>query len=182
MRHPFELIPEARRAPLLWSLLGLTVAIGAAIAVADGRLRTEAAPWGIVSFELAGTGARARGILESWDEAARINAAFILGIDYLFLVVYASGLALVCVMGADALKKRGLPGAALGAPLGWGQWLAGLLDATENAALLGVLRGFDEALWPQLARLCAQAKFGLVGVGIAYGLVTYCAGRWSERR
>ncbi|WP_437731826.1 hypothetical protein [Sorangium sp. So ce1335] len=182
MRHPFELIPEGRRAPLLWSLLGLAVPSGAAIAVADERLRTEAAPWGIVSFELAGTTARARRIVESWDDAARLNAAFSLGIDYLFLAVYASGLALACVMAADALRKRGLPGAALGAALGWGQWLAGLLDATENAALFGILRGCDEALWPPLARWCALAKFCLVGAGITVGLVGYCAHRWGKPR
>ncbi|WP_437912690.1 hypothetical protein WME73_37465 [Sorangium sp. So ce302] len=182
MRHPFELVPEERRIPILWSLLGLAVASGAAAAVADRRLRTEAAPWGIVSFELAGTWARARRIVESWDDAARVSAAFSLGVDYLLLAAYANGLALACVMGADALKKRGLPGASLGAPLAWGQWLAGLLDATENAALLEVLRGSDEALWPPLARRCAQAKFCLVGAGIAYGLLGYLAHRRSKGR
>ncbi|WP_437529489.1 hypothetical protein WME79_47835 [Sorangium sp. So ce726] len=145
--------------------------------VADKRLRTKAAPWGIISFELAGTRARVRSILDSWDEDARTSAAFILGLDYLFLTAYANGLALACVMGADALKERGLPGAGLGAPLAWGQWLAGLLDATENAALLRILRGSDEALWPPLARRCAQAKFGLAGAGIIYALLAYRARR-----
>ncbi|WP_437577091.1 hypothetical protein [Sorangium sp. So ce887] len=177
MRHPFELIPADRRTPILWSLLGLAVASGAALAVSDKRLRTKAAPWGIISFELAGTRARVRSILDSWDEDARISAALNLGVDYLFLTVYANGLALACVMGADALKKRGLPGAGLGAPLAWGQWLAGLLDATENAALLEILRGSDKALWPPLARRCAQAKFCLVSAGIVYALLGHCARR-----
>ncbi|XXX79919.1 hypothetical protein WMF30_14200 [Sorangium sp. So ce134] len=177
MRHPFQWIPAEQRTPLLWSLLGLVVAGGAAAAAVDKRLRTETAPWGIVSFELAGTTERARRILASWDDAARASAAFSLGVDYLLLAGYANGLALACVMGADALKKRGLPGAGLVAPLAWGQWLAGLLDATENAALLGILRGSDEALWPALARRCAQAKFCLVGAGITYALLGFLAYR-----
>ncbi|WP_437931473.1 hypothetical protein WMF37_20185 [Sorangium sp. So ce291] len=145
--------------------------------VAGKRLRTGAAPWGIVSFELAGTRERVRRILDSWDEDARVSAAFSVGIDYLIIIAYANGLALDCVMGADALKKRGLPGAGLGAPLAWGQWLAGLLDATENGALLGILRGSDQALWPALARGCAQVKFCLVGAGVAYALLGYHARR-----
>ncbi|WP_437484354.1 hypothetical protein WME75_44650 [Sorangium sp. So ce1014] len=80
MRHPFELISADRRTPILWSLLGLAVASGAALAVADKRLRTKAAPWGIISFELAGTRARVRNILESWDEDARNSAALSLGV------------------------------------------------------------------------------------------------------
>ncbi|WP_437311079.1 hypothetical protein [Sorangium sp. So ce388] len=177
MRHPFEIIPAERRTPILWSLLALAVASGAAAAVADKRLRTGAAPWGIVSFELAGTRERVHRILESWDEDARVSAAFSLGIDYLLIMAYANGLALACVMGADALKERGRAGAGLGAPLAWGQWLAGLLDATENAALLKILRGSDQALWPALARRCAQVKFGLVGAGVAYALLGYHARR-----
>ncbi|WP_437707098.1 hypothetical protein WMF45_25685 [Sorangium sp. So ce448] len=157
--------------------MGLAVASGAAALSADKRLRTEAAPCGIISFELAGTRARVRRILESWGDDARLSAAFSLGVDYLFMAAYANGLALACVMGADALRTRGLPAAGLGAPLAWGQWLAGLLDATENAALLRILRGSDEPLWPPLARRCAQAKFFLVGAGIAYGLLGYHARR-----
>jgi hypothetical protein len=176
MRHPFERIPAPGRTVLFWSLLGLAVASGAALIPLDERLRTAEAPNGMLSFEFAGSASEVRRILGSWDERARLDAAFSLGLDYLFLVGYSSFLALGCVMAAERLRARGSPGAGLGGLLAWGQWLAGLLDATENAALLTALRGAEEDIWPAIASRCAGVKFGLVGAGTVYGLMGLIAG------
>jgi hypothetical protein len=169
VRHPFERIPG--RTVLFWSLLGLTVASGVGLIALDQRLRTAEAPKGILSLEFAGSAGEVRRILGSWDDRACLDAAFILGLDYLFLVAYSSLLALGCVMTADKLRARGSPGARLGGLLAWGQWLAGLLDAMENAALLAALHGAEEEIWPAIASHCARVKFGLVGAGMAYSLI-----------
>ena len=46
----------------------------------DRPLQTEAVPWGIVSFELAGDLARALGILESWGASGRVYDGLRLGL------------------------------------------------------------------------------------------------------
>jgi hypothetical protein len=69
--------------------------MSAVFRVLDVPLRTDAAPDGIVSFELAGTIGRAGEILASWGtlselgglsifQPARTDLAFSLGLDYLF--------------------------------------------------------------------------------------------------
>jgi hypothetical protein len=59
MWHPLETIAEGRRAQIFVPLLLLTVAVMLALAVIGVPLKTEAAPQGVVSFELAGNVARA---------------------------------------------------------------------------------------------------------------------------
>jgi len=56
--------------------------------------------------------------------------------------------------------------------LTWMQWIAGLLDCTENVTLLRIL--FHDALdsLTQIARLSALGKFGLLGCGAVYILLS----------
>lgn len=61
----------------------------------------------------------------------------------------------------------GLPGTMLA----WGQLLAAGLDGIENMALARMLFGAVAAPWPQIASICAAAKFGLVAAGIVYSLL-----------
>jgi hypothetical protein len=65
--------------------------------------------------------------------------------------------------------------AAIGLPLAWLQWFAGLLDAVENIALLNVLDGPVEQPWPRLAQLCALAKFALILLGLLYMIYGWAA-------
>ena len=131
-------------------------------------LETESAPYGIVSFELAGSAARAEQITGSWDETMRLQAAFSLGLDYLFLIIYSSTIGLACIMAAAVLQIRHWPLVALGVALAWGLWLAAILDAVENAGLAMILFGGDAPLWAPIARWCAVFKFGLIFAGICY--------------
>jgi len=52
--------------------------------------------------------------------------------------------------------------------LAWAQFLAAFLDAIENYALIRVLLGSTENIWPALARLCAGPKFLIVTLGLLY--------------
>ncbi|MBN1148443.1 MAG: hypothetical protein JXA78_14380 [Anaerolineales bacterium] len=168
MSHPFESIAPHRRKAYFWSLLAATLVVMAVLNAVSAPLVTPAAPYGIVSYELAGDAAAARAILDSWDADARLRAAFGLGFDYLFMLAYCVTIALACVWAADTLRQRGWPLASWGAPLAWGQWLAAGLDALENLALACILFGAPALPWPEIARWSAVFKFALIFLGLVY--------------
>ena len=171
MRHPLAAIPAGRRARVFVPLLVATFALMLGVfAPIEAELRTPECPQGIVSFELAGDETTAEEIIASWDARARLVAAFGLGIDYLFLVVYSTTIALGCVWAAGVLGAVSPALAALGMLLAWGQWLAAVLDAIENVALWTLLRDGVRPPWPAVAWWCAAPKFALVVAGILFTL------------
>jgi hypothetical protein len=91
-----------------------------------------------------------------------------LGLDYLYLVAYASAIALGCVMVARRLSGRGEFLPLVGVVLAWAQFGAALLDCVENYALIRVLLGSQQELWPVVARWCAIPKFLIVALGLVY--------------
>jgi hypothetical protein len=92
--NPFAwLSPVAqKRAFIFLVVLGLVIQY--AWNALDGPLKTEAAPKGVLSLEVAGTTSRAQAIVASWGPEGEIRAAANTGLDYLFLVVYGSAIAL----------------------------------------------------------------------------------------
>jgi len=187
MNHPLQALPPAFRKPLFIAFLLGTLGLFAVFRVLDAPLRTPAAPNGIVSFELAGTPIRAQAILDSWLEVGYLIghgpgqvapyfisraysfAAFGLGLDYLFMPLYATALALGILLAAGRHPGRFL---TLGAWLGWGAYAAALFDAVENYALARIL--LVNAVWLpylQVAAFSASVKFGLLLLGLCYGLV-----------
>jgi hypothetical protein len=186
MKHPLESIPSISRKPLFWAFLAGTLILFAVFRVLDAPLRTSAAPSGIVSFELAGTPSQAQAVIDSWNVAgepvpgmisrAYSFAAFGLGIDYLFMPLYATALALGILLAAGRHKGWF---SMLGAWLGWGAYTAALFDAVENYALVRML--LVNEVWspyPEVAAFCATAKFGLLLLGLFYALVGWF---WSNR-
>lgn len=179
MKNPAVSLLVEKRKPVFWSLFLLTLAIMAVLNLVDQPLITPAAPFGIVSFELAGNDTRAQAILASWDETARLHAAFSLGLDYLFMPAYALTIGLGAWWAGDALKKKRWPLAGLGMPIAAGQALAALFDGVENLGLALILLAGSGAPWAALARGCALAKFGLIFLGLVYaflGLSAYLVG------
>jgi hypothetical protein len=168
LRHPFEWLSESgqKRAFVAWVVL--TLVVMASLQVLGGPLTTEAAPMGIVSFEFAGEISKAQGIVESWGQQGQVYAGLNLGLDYLFLVAYASAIGLGCVLVSRRWVRQVAFVAWVGIGLAWGQWLAALLDGVENYALIQVLLGSAGESWPLLARWCAVPKFLLVGAGLVY--------------
>ncbi|MDH3213309.1 MAG: hypothetical protein OEM05_12560 [Myxococcales bacterium] len=171
MTHPFAWLspPAQRRAFAV--VAPLTVAVMVALDAIGRPLVTDASPLGIVSFEFAGDFATATRMLESWGEAGRVRAGLSLGLDYLFLVLYASAIALGCRLVARRLAPPGTVVHRAGTGLAWGQVGAATLDAVENFALIRLLMGSDAALWPSLAWWCAALKFALVIAGLTYVLL-----------
>jgi hypothetical protein len=168
MTHPFQkLSPKAARLAFI-PLLVVTLAVMVILNLVSAPLNTPAAPMGIISYELAGTVAKAQSILDSWDSSAQLHAAFALGFDYVFMLAYATTIGLACAMAAGVLRSRGWPLAGIAAGLAWGQGLAAGFDAVENIALTAMLFGGAASPWPQVAYWCAVFKFGLVFLGLVY--------------
>ena len=171
MPDPFKRFPNSVLWPallisLLFSLLLLT-----AMTLLDRNLKTAPAPRGIVSIELAGNLDDAQQILESWKTQGKISAALSLGLDYLFLIVYALFISVACVLIARNLIPGYVMWAKFGFLLGWGQFAAAFLDAVENFALIRFILDSQSEILPAVARWCAIVKFGIVGAGLVYILV-----------
>lgn len=135
--------------------------------VLDGQLRNPVSPHGIISFELAMTPERSHAILASWNEQARLTAAFALGLDYLFLLIYSTCLYYACRWWSQAWPQRhGLR--RFGAGLAWTAYLCAFFDAVENYALWQVLQGETSSVWPALAGGSATIKFAVLVLLLAY--------------
>lgn len=172
IRDPFVWLTESGQRRAFASLAALALLVMASLQVLGGPLKTEAAPMGIVSFEFAGETSYAQSMVASWGSQGRVYAGLNLGLDYLFVVSYAGAIGLGCVLvGKSLSKEKASLAGCLGVGLGWGQLVAGVLDAAENYALIRVLLGSVGELWPALARLCAIPKFLLVGIGLVYIVV-----------
>ncbi len=169
MGHPFLSLTAHVRMWLSVVTLVLTV-VGMTVLRFEDPGRVNGKGTGIVGFELAGSASRAKAILESWGESGRKVAAFNLGFDYLFIVGYSTFMTLMCLWASTRYASPRLM--IFGVFLAWMQWIAGLLDCTENVALLRIL--FHEALdsLAQIARLSALGKFGLLGCGAVYILLS----------
>ncbi len=185
MTHPFESVRPGRVRYLFLPALTLYAVLQVLFVILDAPLRTAAAPNGIVSFELAGSASAAQAILDSWNAAARLDAAFGLGIDYVFMLAYSTVIGIACIWASRVLAGSRRRLASLGPLLAWGLWLAALCDAAENVALLlQLLRGASSSL-AQLAAMCASAKFLLILLGLcyaAYGAFAWAVGRRWETR
>jgi hypothetical protein len=177
MTHPFEKIPAKNRQQVYWPMFILTVVLSAALTLLGKDLKEAkdeqgnlVSPQGILSFELIKDQAEASRMLRYWGESKKVSAAFNLGLDYLFIFAYSNTIALGCVWIACALRERRfLRLAAAGIFIAWLQWLAGILDAIENAALIKILFHAPSDTLALISRWCAMPKFAFtLGFGNAY--------------
>jgi hypothetical protein len=177
MSHPFLSLGVHQRNTLFWFFLAAALAIMLVMGYVGEPLITPQAPAGIVSFELAGAPEQAQAILDSWDERAKLYAAFGLGLDYLYMPAYSTAVGLGCLLAAAALLGAGWPLARAGVPLAWGMWLAALFDGVENLGLaFMLLTGETANAWPAIARLSALLKFGLLFLGLFFAFYGLSAG------
>jgi hypothetical protein len=167
MQHPLNFIPAALRRSLFYFFFALTILIFGVFRLLDEPLRTDSAPSGIVSFELAGQVESAQAMINSWDADARLFAAFGLGFDYLFMPAYALALSLGLLLAINDRKNRY---GAFAAWMGWGVLAATLFDAVENYALWRELIGPVVVPFPQIAAFCATVKFILLISGLVTAL------------
>jgi len=179
-RHPFTWMDIQAQKIAFWLFLILALLLMVIQQVLGNPLMTEAAPSGIVSFELAGSLSNAREMLESWGPTGRVYAGLSLGTDYLFLIIYSIAISLGCVLISRRFLRRSGLLSAVGVILAWAIFGAALFDSVENYALIQTLLGAEQSLWPVLARICAMPKFLIVGLGLLYillGAITWLAAK-----
>jgi hypothetical protein len=185
MKHPLAFFPVELRKRFFFLFLFLTILLFAIFWILDQPLRTGAAPNGIVSFELAGTPLAAREITDSWKQWSALLsatgqpspdivnipylfAAFGLGLDYLFMPIYALALSFATLLAAQ--KHTGRIRSIL-ALAGYGAFAAALFDAVKNYALFQILLGRAASSEPEIASFCATVKFGLLFFCILIALI-----------
>jgi hypothetical protein len=184
MQHPLEKMPEPNRRRCFWSLLVASGVLVFIFAVTGASLNTGAAPQGIISLQMAGNVTKASEMIASWDSKARLLAAFGLGLDYLFMPVYAMLIGLGCIATAEQLRRSKWPLATLGSWLAWGLCLAAIFDALENIAQMVMLLGPVVSPWPEISAVCAYIKFGLIFTGMVYafyGVVVWGLARLTPK-
>ncbi len=169
LHHPFEWLPVSIQKRAFLPLAAAAIVLMIALQILGGPL-AERVSGGIIAYELAGDLTTAQNILRAWGSAGQVYAGLQLGLDYTFIVAYTSAIALGCALVARAFHRKRSPFARLGVWLAWALFLAGLLDAIENYALIQLLVGSQDPLLPLIARWCAIPKFAIVGAGLVYVL------------
>lgn len=155
---------------LFWWLFGFTILVIIGMQITGAPLKTEAAPAGIVTFELIGSFSGSQLIIQSWQGQPMIWAGINMGLDFLFLALYSITIALACLIIVDrfnhieVIKRVGLALAA-------GIFVAAALDIMENIALIRLLVGSVNEQLPRIARWSAIPKFSLVLLSLVYVLV-----------
>jgi len=168
VKHPFEWINKSSQFQVFLLSFFVTLVVIVGMQLLGKPLITKAAPAGIVSFEFAGDVERSQAIMASWRHELRLFAGLNLGFDYVFMIAYGGTIGLGCVLAAKRWHDK-RPGLALmGFLFAWGSLAAAAFDAVENYALIRILVGSLNGVWPLVAKWCAVVKFFLVGIGILY--------------
>jgi len=160
--HPFKDIPTHILLGIFIVLMGMTFILGCYMRTFHQALGEKS----IVSFEFSWTIEAASEIMEYWGTAVEVARVSVL-VDFFFLLVYSTTLSTGCLWVFSKLKSRPLF-SRFGIQISWLQWVAGMLDAGENFALLQLLDGATLDLWAKLAAILAGGKFLLISIGLFY--------------
>lgn len=165
---PFDTLSNSAQKRFIAITLVMSAILLVALRTLDTPLRNNTAPRGIVSFELAQNYKASKQILDSWSTEAKVNAALSLGLDFLFLIVYAFFISFSCIQVGAALKDDHSIFFSVAVTLAWAQFFAAILDAIENLALIQLLLNSSRKWLPCLAHWCAIVKFSIVGAGLTF--------------
>jgi hypothetical protein len=156
----------------LWSVLGFSV-VPLAVVLYFFPLEP-----GILAFEFDPIKT-----LSLWDSIEKTWAAFSLGLDFLFLVIYSTLLSLGCVYVASFFQKG--TWVTLGIVLAWGQWIAAFFDTLEDISLVAILFGSHSSFIALISRYSASIKFVLIISGLIYimfGIFKIILGIFKKRK
>jgi hypothetical protein len=159
----------------LWVMLAATF-IG--ISAVDSYLKTESARYGIVSLELCDLNSSCLKILGEWDAARRQKAAFSLGFDYLFILMYTAGILSVLATVKERLGLSLIPitNLAVSAVL-----IAAVCDAIENVLLLKFLETESIATYAVPAGYFAALKFALLASAAIWAVIGLIQSQRTKR-
>lgn len=162
----------------LWRGLLLFVPVLIAMGWIDSGLQTRSAVHGIVSFEFCAFSASCAAQLQDWGVRGQQLAMLSLGLDYLFIPLYA-GLLWLALMGVASLQPAKWQ--ALTRLMAHFALLAGLADSLENYALIQLLLNQSIAPYGLFAAICASLKFALLALSFS-GLLVGAGQAWRLKR
>ncbi len=160
---------------------GFTIILAILLNYFDSSLKTDAAPNGIISYELAQYFEKSQSILASWDGIAKMSAALSLGIDFIFLIAYSILLAGLCYLIAQKLKSRNKFLHKLGVLLAKLQFVAALFDSIENIVLIKLLLGSPYKIYSTIAFYFATFKFAIITIGLIYIITGFISLLFQKR-
>jgi hypothetical protein len=168
--------PEAADSRLLWITFLLLFFLAAWVggSRANPKLKDKRFWRPMLAFELAGSVDESRRVIEmseQGDRETREKFHRALLWDFVFLFLYPASTAVACFIATRFLSAQGFIDFKYGLMLMCLQFLAAILDITENFALLRILRGPIESPWPQVAKWCAIPKFTIVFAGTLYAII-----------
>lgn len=155
-------VPEARLARISLALALVTLA---ALVLIDRHLRDPVSPQGIVSFEMCAYSSTCQAIVEAWGPGGRVWAGLSLGLDYLFMLLYAAAISFGLRVAAVGLPERLAAATRL---VAWSAWGAAVMDAFENFALAQILVSPEAMSYAGPAAIAATVKFTILGVTITW--------------
>lgn len=167
---PFEKIKKRTEKKITFSLFYILIISLIVMRYFDRFLVNEISPYGIVSFELAGTLDNAVAIINSWSDLSRTYAGLSLGYDFLFLLIYTLFISLMIHKLNQRLwfKK---PFYRIGELLIWSMFLTAIFDTVENVSLIKLLVGARQQFWVSVAYYFAAAKFLLIIISFLYIII-----------
>jgi len=124
----------------------------------------------IVHFETARKVSVAETIIQEWKDSGKLNKAVIsVYVDFLFILLYTSGLAVGSVFLAR-LTQHEILGRA-GKLFAWLLVIAGLADIVENIALLRSLQNYVQHVNVVLAYDMAATKFSIIILTVLFMII-----------
>jgi len=159
---------QKRSVSVFWILFTMTILTLIGMQITGNPLITDAAPGGIVTFELIGTFTGSQLIIESWQGSLMTYAGLNMGLDFLFLTLYGITIALGCLLISVRLPESWQTVKRIGFGLAVGVLFAAFLDIIENVALIKLLLGSQNEILPFLAKWAAIPKFILVLMALLY--------------
>lgn len=151
-------------APTLTAVTLAAIAFSAGIYAVMGFINTALQPFTIIDLEFASTAPRLADMVAVWGTAGIDAARQSLWLDFGFIPAYVLAFAGVTLIVAR-FATGGWQQAALNVM--WLPVVAGLLDASENIALLSSLPPAPAGALT-IAAVCAGLKFALLGVTLIF--------------
>ncbi len=143
--HPFEGVSISNLSWLGALLAAAAVLLTIRLEALGRRLRTVAAPLGLVSLEMALSSTESRHVIGSWSKDVRRDARSWLICDYWTVPVYFTWLAILGLIAAHWFEAKQLYALSnLATALAWAQWIFGLVDFATDSALLRMLQIYPE--------------------------------------
>lgn len=162
---------------LLWLFMLTLIGSGFvffALETMGRRLRTNVAPRGIASLETADTPDSCRRILESWDDLSLQAAERHLTMDFVFIPLYTTFLAILGIAASRWFAASGLIWLSNFAMiLAWTQWLIGLLEIASNCTMMRTLQVSPDVPdgLPQMSAWCSRLKTFILFMSGIFGLL-----------